>query len=179
MSDIQIRSAVSTDLSHLMGMDHTCASDYVWQVDVQREAGQVVVTLREVRLPRAVRVEYPRDPFALADEWKRSSCLLVALAGDQFAGYIHLHEQGSAGSVWVIDLLTTSAFRRRGVASILLAAAAKWAAERGYREIFVEALAKNHPAVCLLQKNGYEFCGYNDHYYATHDVALFFGKSIR
>jgi hypothetical protein len=31
----------------------------------------------------------------------------------------------------------------------------------------------------LARKLGYEFCGYNDLYYETQDIALFFGRSIR
>ncbi|MGQ9833043.1 MAG: GNAT family N-acetyltransferase [Candidatus Villigracilaceae bacterium] len=179
MAAPQIRPAVSTDLPYLMGMEHTCTSDYVWQVDVRSEASQTVVTLREVRLPRSVPVKYPRDPFALADEWKRSGMLFVALLDEQLAGYIYFHERLGAGAVWVTDVVTASEFRRRGVASALLSTVYHWSAERGYQKIFVETLAKNYPAVCLLQKNKYEFCGYNDQYYATHDVALFFGASIR
>lgn len=179
MVNIHVRPAVSTDLPYLMGLDHTCSSDYVWQVDFHKEMGQVTVDLREVRLPRPVRVEYPRNPFALADEWKRQGVLLVALFTDQVAGYVHFQEQISSGAVWVKDLLTAVQFRRQGVATTLLSAVYDWATERDYHKIFVETLAKNYPAICLLQKNRYEFCGYNDQYYATHDVALFFGKTIR
>jgi hypothetical protein len=30
-----------------------------------------------------------------------------------------------------------------------------------------------------MRKTGFEFSGYNDHYYATQDVALFFGKLLK
>jgi hypothetical protein len=39
--------------------------------------------------------------------------------------------------------------------------------------------SKNQPAIRLAQKHGYEFCGYNDHYYMTQDVALFFAKALK
>jgi GNAT superfamily N-acetyltransferase len=178
MAELQIRPAVSTDLPRLMGMEHACTTDYVWQVNVSADAGQIVVTLREVRLPRSVQVNYPREPFALADEWKRTGILLLAVLDDQSAGYIYFQERLGSGAIWVTDLVTATEFRRRGVATALLSSAYQWAAERGYRKIFVETLAKNYPGVCLLKKNGYEFCGYNDQYYATYDVALFFGRTV-
>ena len=52
----QIRPAVATDLPRMMGMDHSVMSDYVWQLDLRRESGQVSATLREVRLPRPVTI---------------------------------------------------------------------------------------------------------------------------
>jgi RimJ/RimL family protein N-acetyltransferase len=42
----------------------------------------------------------------------------------------------------------------------------------------IELQSKNHAAIRLVQKLGYEFCGYNDQYYATRDVALFFGRLL-
>jgi hypothetical protein len=42
----------------------------------------------------------------------------------------------------------------------------------------MEMTTKNNPAICMARKLGYEFCGYNDHYYETQDIALYFGRSI-
>jgi ribosomal protein S18 acetylase RimI-like enzyme len=69
--------------------------------------------------------------------------------------------------------------RRQGVAGALLAAAQDWAIERAHRRLILEMQSKNVPAIRLAQKFGYEFCGYNDHYYLTQDVALFFAKSLK
>jgi ribosomal protein S18 acetylase RimI-like enzyme len=68
-------------------------------------------------------------------------------------------------------------WRRRGVASAMLDSAREWAEQRGHRRIFLELQSKNHAAIRLAQKHGYEFCGYNDHYYSTQDVALFFARA--
>jgi len=43
----------------------------------------------------------------------------------------------------------------------------------------LEMSSKNNPAIRFAQKLGYEFCGYNDQYYETQDIALFFGRYIR
>ena len=45
MDDVNIRLAVATDLPRLMGLDHTSTSDYVWQLDLRKENGQVIVPL--------------------------------------------------------------------------------------------------------------------------------------
>ena len=178
MDDVNIRLAVATDLPRLMGLDHTSTSDYVWQLDLRKESGQVLAGFREVRLPRAVPVTYPRDPFALADEWAKRSATLIALAGDIPVGYTCLLEHSQATTVWVTDLVVDAGSRRQGVGSILLNAAQVWASSRSAQDIFVEMSSKNYPAIRLVQKFGFEFCGYNDHYYVTKDVALFFGRSL-
>ena len=38
---------------------------------------------------------------------------------------------------------------------------------------------KNYPAICLAEKMGFELCGYNDHYFANNDIAIFFSKWVR
>lgn len=174
---IQIRPAVSTDLPRLMGMDHSVVSEYVWQLDLRRESGQVSVALREVRLPRPVSVPYPRNPFALADEWTRKSAVLVAAASD-LMGYVCLMEHG-AGTIWATDLAVAPERRRRGVGYLLLQSAQDWARQRGSAMFLFESPAKNQPAIRLAQKAGLEFCGYNDHYYPSQDVALFFGRVLK
>ena len=59
--NLQFRAALSTDMIRLVGMNHSCNSDYVWQLNLGKDAGGINVTLREVRLPRSIQVEYPRD----------------------------------------------------------------------------------------------------------------------
>lgn len=174
---IEIRPAVSTDLPRMMGMDHSVASEYVWQLDLRRDGGQISASLREVRLPRPVTVAYPRNPFALADDWPRKSLALVAVDA-HVIGYACVVEQGAASVAWVTDLAVDSHQRRRGLGLLLLKSAEDWASERGHAMLIFEAQAKNQPAIRLAQKAGLEFCGYNDHYYANRDVALFFGRAL-
>jgi hypothetical protein len=61
----------------------------------------------------------------------------------------------------------------------LILAAQSWALQRNDNKALLEIPSKNNPAIRLAQKQGYEFCGYNDQYYVTKDIALFFGRSIR
>ena len=175
---LEIRPAVATDLPRLMGMEHSCMSDYVWQLDLRSETSQVSATLREVRLPRPVPVVYPRNPFDLADEWQFKSLMLVAVTPDPVA-YICLNAQSGGAVVWITDLVVAPEQRQRGIGSALLEAAENWALAHESRMLFFETQAKNHPAIRLARKFRFEFCGYNDHYYATQDVALFFGRTLK
>jgi ribosomal protein S18 acetylase RimI-like enzyme len=176
--NVQIRPAVATDLPGLMGLDHSSSSDYVWQLDLRKENGQISAGFREVRLPRPVSVTYPRDPFALADEWTQRSATFIALAWDVPVGYVCVLEHSHATTAWVTDLIVDAGSRRKGIGSALLNAAQDWASSRGDKDIFLEMPSKSHSAIRLAHKFGFEFCGYNDHYYVTKDVALFFGRSL-
>jgi GNAT superfamily N-acetyltransferase len=169
---------VATDLSRLIGLDHTNTSDYVWQLDLRKENGQILAGFREVRLPRPIGVNYPRAPSALADDWAKRSITFLALVGEMPVGYASLLEHSHATTAWVTDLVVDKGSRRRGVGSALLNAAQDWASSRSDKAIFLEMTSKNYPAIRLALKFGYEFCGYNDHYYVTQDVALFFGRSL-
>jgi GNAT superfamily N-acetyltransferase len=175
---IEIRPAIATDLPRMMGIDHTCISEYVWQLDLHKESGQVAASLREVRLPRPVSVAYPRNPFALADEWQFKSAVFVA-AEPAAVGYVCLVEQNASTVTWVTDLVVMPDRRRCGIGTGLLKAAQDWAIDRGGHMFIMETQARNQPATRLAQKFGLEFCGYNDHYYASHDVTLFFGRALK
>jgi len=179
MLEIQIRPTVANDLSRLMGIDHSISSEAVWQLELRRETGQVTAAFREVRLPRSIAVAYPHNPFALADDWARKSMMYTALIGQEPVGYIGLLERGTASVVYVTDLAVNVAHRREGVAFTLLEAAQAWAEGRSHRRIILEMQSKNLAGIRLAQKFGYEFCGYNDHYYLNQDVALFFGKALK
>jgi GNAT superfamily N-acetyltransferase len=179
MTDIQLRPTVATDLPRLMALDHSTTSESVWQLELRRDTGQIAALFREVRLPRSISVTYPHNPFSLADDWAKKSFICTALVNQEPVGYITLLERGTASVVWVTDIVVHVANRRQGVGSALLGSAQDWAASRSHRRLILETQSKNLPAIRFAQKFGYEFCGYNDHYYLTQDVALFFGKTMK
>jgi GNAT superfamily N-acetyltransferase len=174
----EIRSASVNDIFHLTEFDHSCSSDYVWQLELRREVGQAVATFREVRLPRSIAVKYPRDPSSLVEEWMRRDVVLVALHEGIPIGYICAIAEYASSVTWVTDLAVSPVQRRKGAASALLTAVQGWAAERNVRRLILEMQSKNQAYIRLAQKFGYEFCGYNDQYYPTQDVALFFGRAL-
>lgn len=177
MPEIEIRPAIATDIKSLISLDHASQSDYVWQVDIRRSPGDVDVTLREVRLPRTISVHYPRPTQTLVDDWNKSP-MLVAVHLNQLAGYLRMTDQLVPGTVWMTDLVIEKNYRKKGIATALIIAAHQWALQRGNRRAVMEMPSKNNAAIKLAQKLGYEFCGYNDQYYVSRDVALFFGRLI-
>ena len=179
MATFDIRPAVATDLTRLMALDHSGVSDYVWQLELRRETAQVMANFREVRLPRTVDVKYPRDPSTLGEEWTRRDAVFVAVWQDAPVGYACAVEEHSSAVAWVTDLAVQPDMRRKGVASALLTATQDWALERGVRRLILEMTSKNQGGIRLAQKFGYEFCGYNDQYYPSQDVALFFGRALQ
>lgn len=179
MASFEIRPATAMDLPSLMAIDHSNSSDYVWQLDVRKETNQVSANFREVRLPRSVKVVYPRDPSKLADDWTKHDVVLVAVEREIPVGYVCAAEEHVSAVAWITDLVVAEGVRRRGAASALLSAIQVWGVERGVRRIVLETQSKNHPCIRLAQKFGYEFCGYNDQYYPTQDVALFFGRALK
>ena len=179
MSSFEIRPANASDILRLMALDHSSASDYVWQLELRRESGQVSASFREVRLPRSIEVKYPRPPSSLADEWAHRDVVLVAMQAGIPIGYMCAIVEQASAIGWVTDAVVAPAQRRKGAASTLLTALQTWAVERGIRHLILEMQSKNQAYIRLAQKFGYEFCGYNDRYYPTQDVALFFGRAIK
>jgi len=180
MPEIQIRPVRPADIHLLVAIEHDYATEHAWQMELQEtEEGQITVQFRPIRLPRAARVEYPRPPRQLADDWAQHPGLLVAEHQGEAIGYISIHSLLAPHTAWVTDLAILPRLRRRGIASALLLAAQEWSRSQGSRRLVLEMQPKNYPAICLAQKLGFDFCGYQDRYYANHDMAIFFGKTIR
>jgi GNAT superfamily N-acetyltransferase len=115
----------------------------------------------------------------LSESWSRRAGMLVASVAEQHVGYIRMSDLTVAHSAWITDVVVAPRFRRQGVAMALVLAVHEWALDRKDSRAMIEMPSKNNPAIRLVEKLGYEFCGYNDQYYETQDIALFFGRSIR
>lgn len=179
MPQIEVRPALSADLQYLVAMDHSVEIQYVWQMERSLEEGQVSVGFREVRLPRTTRLQYPRSPALLLQEWATRSGGLVALLGGKPVGYLTLSDERAPATAWVLDLVVDAPHRRQGIATALLLAAEAWALPRGLRKMVLETSSKNTPAIRLALKSGFEFSGFHDRYYANQDIALFFSRLLR
>ncbi|HSB67593.1 MAG TPA: GNAT family N-acetyltransferase [Anaerolineales bacterium] len=185
MPEIEIRPPNSADIPKLVELDHDYVSDHVWQMEVQHETGQkpsdlrVEIVFRQLKLPRSVHVEYPRSPTGLMDDWKERSCLLVAALQGEVVGYASVMLNISPYTGWLTDLAVMRRLRRQGIGSTLVLAGQEWARQKRCSRMVLEMQPKNYPAICLAQKLGYDLCGYNDHYFPNHDIALFFSKSLR
>ena len=179
MPEVEIRPAVAEDIPMLVAIDHNYSSDYVWQMEVNRDNSLVGISFREVRLPRSVRVEYPRDYQQLEQGWESRDGLLVATMSGEIAGYISLALAVAPLTAWVQDLAVVRRQRRKGIGSLLVLSGQEWALVHDARRMVLEMQTKNYPAIHLAEKLGFDLCGYNDRYYANHDIGLFFGKSVR
>ena len=180
MPEIEIRPAVVGDLSDLVKIEHTYQSTHVWQMDRVMEDGQITVHFRQIRLPHPVHVEYAgTHPLLNEENWARYQAVLVATIAREPVGYIGLSDQFTPKTLWVTDCAVRQDVRRKGIGTGLVLAAQEWGAEHRFRKVILEVQSKNHPAIKLAHKLGYEFCGYNDHYFANQDIALFFSRLLR
>jgi len=177
MPEIEIRPTISTDLARLSALDHTIETDYVWQLDLHRETAQVQVDLHEVRLPRSVRLEHPRAATDLADTW-HTRPMFSAMIGMEAVAYIRFTDVIIPHAVWITDVVVGRPLRRQGLAHKLIGSVEEWGIQKALRRVVVEIQSKNQPAIHMILKMGFEFCGYNDQYYASRDVALFFARSL-
>ena len=105
--------------------------------------------------------------------------MLVGVIDEQLVGYTRMNDTIVPRTAWLTDLVVSPRFRRQGIATLLVEAVQTWAVQRKNQNILLEMSSKNNPAIQFARKLGYEFCGYNDEYYETQDIALFFGRSIR
>jgi GNAT superfamily N-acetyltransferase len=190
MLPVSIRPATLSDLDLCLQLDASYTSDEVWQMHIEPGAGPsgVAVRFQSARLPRTMTVRYPRDKRELSGNWQQQDCFLVAVieesthneeageveVGERIIGYIDLHEQRWQRAGWVQNLVVDEAFRKRGVGTALLHAAAAWARRESLRRLILETPTKNGGALRFFHARGAEFCGFNDRYYTNGDIAVFF-----
>jgi ribosomal protein S18 acetylase RimI-like enzyme len=177
---MEIRVPDLADLNACVQLDGSYTTDYVWQMRQERPSampsGVVTVVFQSVRLPRSVRVPYPRPSDELVEHWQRPGCFLVAAEGDEVVGFADARPVPWNASVHIENLIVASGVRGRGIGTLLLDAVAEWARTNGLHQLVLEAQTKNVPAIRFYQKNGAVFCGFNDHYYPNRDVAVFFSR---
>lgn len=175
----RIRVAVPADLEACVDLDHATETDYVWQMEYLDQDGSLSVTFREARLPRTMRVRYPRSRAVLEENWQLHAGFLVAEIGHKVVGYVNMEERRIYDTGWIVDLVVDNSSRSQGIGTGLLKRARSMARERGLKRIVVETSTKNFPAISFLQRRGLVLCGYNDLYYPNHDIAVFFGQNLR
>lgn len=180
MPEVAIRPAISSDLVTLAGISPVYQTSRVWQMDRNFDEGQFAINFREIRLPRPVRVEYPRGQSQVfGDRWlEEGSFLLAMLAGD-VVGYTRISELMAPRTVWIQDLVVREEARGKGIGTALILAVQEWGVERVHRRVTIEMQSKNFPAITLVRKLGYDFSGYSDQYYLNQDIALFFTRWLR
>jgi ribosomal protein S18 acetylase RimI-like enzyme len=175
---IRIRNAASEDINSIMDLDHSFETERVWQMELEPVATMMGARFRSTRLPRPMKVNYPRNLENLAKDWKKQAAILVADHEKEFVGYIVISSQIAPNSAWITNWAVPAFKRRSGIGTQLLLAAQKWAQEKGFTKINLEMQSKNMAAVRLAQKMAFEFSGYSDRYYENQDITLFFTKKL-
>jgi ribosomal protein S18 acetylase RimI-like enzyme len=174
-----VRMAELADLNVCYDLDGSYVTEYVWQMQAHENERSTEVRFDTVRLPRPMKVNYPRHPDELLPSWRRGEGFLVA-ADDQgqAIAFLDMTAQMWHSTGWIQNLIVHRRFRRRGVATALLRAARHWALDNGLSKMMLETQTKNYPAIRFAQKHGFIFCGYNDRYYSNGDIALFFSLTL-
>lgn len=176
-----IRDAVTADVEACLALDHHYKTDYVWQMTLSSEADNWQVLFRKERLPRSNKILYPADESRLRLALTPEVCYLVAVGKDEptMLGYLTMSLQMMHQIALIQDIVVSHQFRRCGVGLRLLTIARRWALEHSAQQLLVETQTKNYPAIEFLQSQGLSFCGFNDQYFRNHDIAVFFGQSLR
>jgi ribosomal protein S18 acetylase RimI-like enzyme len=175
-----VRAAQLADLNACYEMDKSYLTDHVWQMHAHGSARSIEARFDLIRLPRPMKVEYPRHPDELLGNWSREECFLVAVdEADTVLGFLDMTAQAWHSTAWIRNLVVHKEHRRRGIGSMLLRSACTWAHERELSGIMAEAQTKNYPAIRFWQKHGFVYCGYNDRYYTNGDIAVFFFLRIK
>jgi ribosomal protein S18 acetylase RimI-like enzyme len=178
MTAVTIRKAVSPDIELFVKFDHTVKTDRVWQMAQTLNPEKISTSFIETKLPRDLKLSYPRSPETLLQNWKNHSVILTACVEGKPIAYLSINTVNSRDTIWIKDLVVDETWRRQGVASTLYHAANQWGKSRKFRSAMMEMASKNYPAICLARKMGFEFTGFNDHYLENNDIALFFSRYL-
>ncbi len=174
-----MRTAQLSDIATCGALDASYATDHTWQLAQERStsrgSGDLALTLRVARLPRARSVRPPESTPELEAEWDQTDLFLVAET-DEVVGYACASVLWNG--VWVRRIVVGTAHRRSGIGTALLAATRKWAHESGFGCLLAAAPAKNFPAISLLRASGYKICGYNERHYSSGEVAIYLALDL-
>lgn len=174
-----IRQGGLRDINDCVAIDTSYDTEHVWQVRTEEKPYQeILITLQTIKLPRPVRSRPPRDSDHLIEDWQGRGCFLVAEDDGELRGYLNMVVEGRPAIGWIKDLAVMEKHRRQGIGSDLVRAAVRWGRERGLSSVLLETQTKNYPAICFCRKHGFLFCGFNDHIYASQDIAIFFARGV-
>lgn len=178
---MRIRPAELADLETILALDHSYATDHVWQMSGQNTAAEHTATFRLVRLPRQIRAASPYDQQTLRRCLYRCDYLWVmqAPANQEVYGYIGMALTPWHNTGWIPAFAVAPHMRRKGIGTQLLQAAIAQARMAGLASVTLDLPTKNYPATRFCQTRGMRFSGYAENYYAGRDIALFFTYRIK
>ncbi|GAB4508568.1 MAG: hypothetical protein OHK0046_01380 [Anaerolineae bacterium] len=176
-----IRDGLESDIPACLSLDHTYTTEYVWQMTLHPDTGQVNVLLKTERLPREMEGMHQPSEERLRLALPEQQCFLVAAGKDEpeILGYLTMRKDEVHHIALVQDVVVSRPYRGRRIATRLLRVARQWALEQELKILTIEIQTKNFPAIQFCQQAGLSFSGFNDHYFSNQDIALFFSQTLR
>jgi len=179
MPQIQIHTQSPKEASELYAMNHAYFTEYTWQMNRKILPNEVSIQFRQVRLPRQIIVDPPRSVAERRAANLLADIVLVSLHEGEPVAYAVLEKNEHKPIVRIVDFVVKQKMRRQGVGAALLLAAQDWSLSEGCQRIVAEIQSKNQPAIQLVKKMGYDYCGFHEFHYANHDIVLFFSSYLR
>lgn len=175
-----IRDALDSDIEACLALDHDYETEYVWQMRVQESSDQWQIGFRTERLPRTMTTTYPASADRLRACLPTGQCFVVAAAREtgELLGYLAMHNQTTHRIARLHDLVVSGPYRRSRIGSRLLRVARQWATSHDLTRITAEMQTKNYPGIQFFQAARFTFSGYDDHYFANQDIAVFFSQAL-
>lgn len=176
MPEIEIRPILQDDIKALSEFEHGYYSNYVWQMTLNADEETAKGEFQRLRLPRRVFVPYPRERQTIFRDFDQAEAFLVALEDKVPVGYVKVLLERNSGLALISDLVVSSASRRQGIASALLIAVLDFASYRRFYAVIIELQLKNDPAISMVNKLGFKYCGFRDLYFPNKELAIFFSR---
>jgi GNAT superfamily N-acetyltransferase len=177
-SHVLIRSATAEDIEACLKLDHSLETQHIWQMTRHNEGQGFQISFQTLRLPRPVRVEYPRSVDELRLDLADLERVLVAEAEGVILGYSNLTLARADRNAWVRNLVVHPSARRHRVGRALFERCKAWAQLHHADHIMLEATMRSYPALRFMSSLGLLFCGFNDRYYTSQDIAIFYGQNL-
>lgn len=174
---MEIRLGTSADLNACIEIDDSFETDYVWQMEEQNRAGDIAVNFRLTHLPRPMKIYHAISNEQMRAEYERGGTLVIAEQGG-LRGFVQVARSDLNRTLVICQLAVAPLYRRQGIASKLVRAGLEWGRQQKLRVALLDTSTKNNPAISFFQKQGFQFCGFNDKLYLNRDIALYFSLLI-
>jgi len=177
-----IRDGIASDVEACLALDHSYETDAVWQMTLQPDPSGWHITFRVERLPRTIPAQYTPQAATLERALAADQCLLVAITRGEtpeIIGYLSLNYQAVEGIALIQNVVVAKDYRRLGIGKRLVNVARRWATEQTAHTLMMEVQTRNMPGIQFCQSVGLTFCGFNDHYFTHHEIAVFFAQALR
>lgn len=178
MPEIEIRALQPEDVPVLKEFEHGYYSNYVWQMALDADLENAKVDFRRIRLPRRVFVPYPRERDEIFINMNQVEVFLVAFLGIAPVGYVKVQTESNSNLAVISDFVVASPVRRQGIASGLFFSVLDFLSYRKFTAVLVELQLKNDPAISLVNKLGFKYCGFRDLYFPSDEPAIFFSRFV-